>query len=235
MRATFGRAEDYRGSIVKFRTQLGRQIGFASATRDCEPLPYAFYVFAWSGGNPEPAGMLEFFFYDQAFDSYADCPFSQAFDLEHVAPMDRIVHVRSLVASSGANEAASLRILGNALASICRTFGARFLTAEADFFPDAAARSCAGAGLLRHGCYRADATEKRLVLMSPQTASTYAGTPEAGDDAALDAQLMQEIRLRGQRSVAYAAQQAQQTVRLDRLLPAHWVGVWQRQLRACVV
>ena len=38
MRATLGRAEDYRGTIVKFRTQLSREIGFAASCRDAEPL-----------------------------------------------------------------------------------------------------------------------------------------------------------------------------------------------------
>jgi hypothetical protein len=227
MRATLGRAEDYRGSIVKFRTQLSRQIGFAASCRDAEPLPFAFYLFAWDESDSEPSGMLEFFLYDQAFDSYADCPYAQVFDLEHIAPMDRIVHVRSLVANDGEHQSALLQCLSEALAAVANELGARYLTADAALLESGSLK--VSFGPTRSARYRIDGVDKTLSLVGLKPIADRPDAASATDADSIDSLLLHAIRLRGR--CAFAAK-TKPAVRLDRLLPAHWVGVWQRQLRA---
>lgn len=226
MRATIGRAEDYRGTIVKFRTQLSRQIGFAASCRDAEPLPYAFYLFAWDESDSEPLGMLEFFFYDQAFDSYADCPYAQAFDLEHIVPMDRIVHVRSLVVNEGEHQPALLQCLSETLAAAASELGARYLTADAALLESALPKLSFGA--TRSARYRIDGVDKTLSLVGLKPSAAHLDAASATDAGSIDPLLLHTIRLRGRCALAAKTKTA---VRLDRLLPAHWVGVWQRQLR----
>jgi hypothetical protein len=226
MRAMLGRAEDYRGTIMRFRAELGRKIGFAHQGADCEPLPFAFYLFVEASGanDAELCGMAELYFYDQAFDSYANCPHAEAFDLERLAPLDRVIHLRSLVVADGEHRSALLACLGQAVARLARRFGARYLTAEPLALEPDFLRACEAVGAPRTSHCSAQAREQALALVSLK--------PTADEDGAraIDALLLQTIRLRGR--CALKSKQIRTGMRLDTLLPAHWVGVWQRQLHS---
>ena len=232
MRATLGRAEDYRGTIARLRTKLSRQIGFANSCTDPAPLPYAFYLFAWDACDAEPGAMAELFFYDQAFDSYAACAYAEAFDLEHLAPMDRVIHLRSLVADDGENRAASLRCLGQAVAQLAQCLGARYMTAnpqllEADFLSEHQPQ-----GSPRPINCRTPSSEQVLSLIDLKPPVDRRENDASAALSTMDPLLLQTIRLRGQRALKVKTNPA---LRLDTLLPAHWVGVWQRQLRAYAI
>jgi hypothetical protein len=232
MRVTLGRAEEYRGTIVKLRSELSRRIGFSALCRDVEPLPYAFYLFAWDTNGTEPVGMVEFFCHDQAFDSHAVSPYSQAFDLERIVPIDRILHLRALVIRDHENEPALLRRLGEAFAHIAGKLGARYLTAEPQLLEHAFLFRCAAPGAPRTARFHTEGTRRALSLISLAATSGVPGDARSAGAFSIDPLLQQTIRLRGRRALAGERKAA---VRLDRLLPAHWVGVWQRQLRACAV
>jgi hypothetical protein len=226
MRAILGRAEDFRGTIVRFRGKLSHQIGFCSA--DTAPLPYAFYLFASESRDTEPTAMAEVFFYDQAFDSYATCTHAEAFDLERLAPLDRVIHLRSLVATDAEGRAALLRCLGQAIAQLAKHLGARYLTAEPLLLEPDFLIACAALGSPRTGRYSVQGGELALALVSLRPIAD-----ESKEDAhAIDPLLLQSIRLRGRCALKSTART---NMRLDTLLPAHWVGVWQRQLRAFAV
>lgn len=224
MRATLGRAEDYCGTITRFRAKLGRQIGFANSCADPAPLPYAFYLFAWNASDAEPNAMAELFFYDQSFDSYAACAHAEAFDLEHLAPMDRVIHLRSLVTDDSENRAELLRCLGEAITQLSLCLGTSHMTADPQLLEPSFLSACQAHGPLRTGRYYALGREQALALVSLQ--------PVASEDEtrAIDTLLLQTIRMRGR--CALKSKKMHTDIRLDTLLPAHWVGVWQRQLRS---
>lgn len=224
MRAVLGRAEDFRGTIVRFRGKLSHQIGFCST--DTAPLPYAFYLFASESRDAEPTAMAELFFYDQAFDSYSTCSFAEAFDLERLVPLNRVIHLRSLVASDAASRVALLRCLGRVVAQIATRLGARYLTADPLLLEPDFLVACAALGSPRIGRYSEQAGELALALVSLRPIAADEGLDDAH---AIDPLLLQTIRLRGHCALKA---HARTDMRLDTLLPAHWVGVWQRQLRA---
>jgi hypothetical protein len=228
MHATLGRAEDYRDTIVRFRTTLGRQIGFAKSCADPAPLPYAFYLFAWDASGAEPSAMAELFFYDQAFDSYSACPHAEAFDLEHLAPMDRVIHLRSLVGDECEHRAELLRCLGQAITQLARCLGTRFMTADPQLLETSFVSECQAHGSPRTGGYETNGAQQMLSLVSLK-ASVDAASTDATQANAIDPLLLRTIRLRGRRALEIKKNAA---ARLDALLPAHWVGVWQRQLLA---
>lgn len=229
MRVSLARAEDYRGVIVRFRTELCRRMAFAAAEFDVEPLPYAFYVFVWDGVETEPIGMVEFFFYDQAYDSYSACPHRLALDLERAASLDRILHVRSVIVGDCDNQTAVLQRLGESIVKIAGKLGGRYLTADADLLDNNCLDFRANGSAVRAGTYQMNGIEKKLCLFSVETVLERCKGDDSFAAIEFDAILLQSIRLRGRRTHECKTKVNPQ---LDRLLPAHWVGVWQRQLRS---
>jgi hypothetical protein len=229
MRVSLARAEDYRGIIVRVRTELCRRMVFSATEFDAEPLPYAFYLFVWDGVKTEPIGMAEFFFYDQAYDSYSACSHSQALDLERVASLDRIIHVRSIAVGDCNNQTAVLLRLRESIVKIAGKLGGRYLTANGDLFDNSYFDFRENVSIVRSRNYQTNGIEKKLYLFSVGTLLEHHEGDESFDPIEFDALLLQSIRLRGRRTHECKTKVNPQ---LDRLLPAHWVGVWQRQLRS---
>ncbi len=169
MRITLGRAEDYRGVILRLRTELCRRKAFSATEFDAEPLPYAFYVFVWCGVETEPIGMAEFFFYDQAYDSYSACSHRLAFDLEHLASLDRILHVRSIAIGDCEGQTAVIRWLSKSIVKIAGKLGARYLTADADLLDNNCLDFGEGVSAVAAGNYQTNGSEKKLCLFSVRT------------------------------------------------------------------
>jgi hypothetical protein len=229
MRISLARAEDYRGVIVRFRNELCRRMALGAVKFDAEPLPYAFYVFVWDNVETEPIGMAEFFFYDQAYDSYSACSHSQALDLERVASLDRIIHVRSIAVGDYDNRTAVLQRLSESIVKIAGKLGGRYLTANADLFDNSYFDFRENVSIVRAGNFQTNGIEKKLYLFSFGTVFEHCKADDSFDAIEFDALLLQSIRLRGRRTHDCKTKVNPQ---LDRLLPAHWVGVWQRQLRS---
>jgi hypothetical protein len=212
MQVRLGRSEDNVNAIVRFRSEALVRCG---EPNDIYPLPYAFYLFAFDHGAAEPLGMAEFFFYDQAFDRYDDCPYRQACDLARIACLEQAVHVRSLVVQPNSKQDALRQLLCESIVSIASELGGRCLTADAGI--DLAQLQLATRSL--RGLEPAP-TSYLVLDREASSASEAAATR-------IDMLLAQTIRRRGR----CALDAVKARPRLDRLLPAHWVGVWQRQLR----
>ncbi len=226
MQVTLQRAEDNTKVVTHFLTACREKAERPMAYENPVPLPYAFYLLAFDHKRVEPAGMVEFFFYDQAFDCYHDCPYPQAFHLSRLAPMGHVVQVRNLIVDASENRAALIRLLVDSMTFIARALGARYLTASEgiDF---AALRS-----LTREtGATQIDPVndgEKELSLLALDWAPRSATPARQFGTMSDDLLLARTIRRRGWRDFATAPNAGP---KLDKLLPAHWVGVWQRQLR----
>jgi hypothetical protein len=129
MHVRLGRSEDNVNAIVRFRSAALAQSNAAAEPNDIYPLPYALYLFAFDDGAPEPAGMAEFFVYDQAFDRFDDCPYRAALDLERIATLEQVVHVRSLVVQQDKQDTAR-RLLYESMVSTATELGGRYLSAD---------------------------------------------------------------------------------------------------------
>jgi hypothetical protein len=186
-------------------------------------------LFVWDGVKTEPIGMAEFFFYDQAYDSYSACSHSQALDLERVASLDRIIHVRSIAVGDCNNQTAVLLRLRESIVKIAGKLGGRYLTANGDLFDNSYFDFRENVSIVRSRNYQTNGIEKKLYLFSVGTLLEHHEGDESFDPIEFDALLLQSIRLRGRRTHECKTKVNPQ---LDRLLPAHWVGVWQRQLRS---
>jgi hypothetical protein len=226
MQVRLGRSEDNVNTIVRFRTEFLARSAAATGPNDVYPLPYAFYLFVFDDGAAEPTGMAEFFFYDQAFDHYDDCPYREARDTVRIAPMEQVVHVRSLVVQQHHKQDALRRSLCESMASIGSELGARYMSADAGIGVAQlqTAKLDVGASQ-RQGLQHVETT---LSILAFDLDARRAPAAEQLDVALIDMLLAQTIRRRGRRALDDAVKPGP---RLDKLLPAHWVGVWQRQLR----
>jgi hypothetical protein len=226
MYVRLGRSEDNVNTIVRFRTEFLARSDAATEPNDVYPLPYAFYLFVFDDGAAEPAGMVEFFFYDQAFDRYDDCPHLEARDAARIAPLEQVVHVRSLVIEQHHQHDALRRFLCESMVCTASELGARYMSADAAI----------GVAQLQAAKLNADASQRQglqhvettLSLLAFDLDARRAVAAEQLDVAPIDMLLAQTIRRRGRRALDNAVKPGP---RLDKLLPAHWVGVWQRQLR----
>jgi hypothetical protein len=63
-------AEEHPEVVVRFRQEICRVIGIAASDSNTQPLNCATYLFVER--DREPVGMVELFFYDQRFATYAD-------------------------------------------------------------------------------------------------------------------------------------------------------------------
>lgn len=73
--------------------------------------------------------MIEFFLYDQAFDSYETPPYSQAANLSELAPLHQMAHLRSVILAEPYRKTRLFQYLLMAMALTAFRMGARFMTA----------------------------------------------------------------------------------------------------------
>lgn len=86
MRITLQRAEDNLDVVTELLTAFRAKTAASNERKHVDPLPYVFYLLVPSeDGKTE--GMVEFFFLDQAFDCYKDCPYPQVAALSQRAPL----------------------------------------------------------------------------------------------------------------------------------------------------
>jgi hypothetical protein len=226
MRITLQRAEDNLDVVRHFLAVFRAKTAASTERKHVDPLPYAFYLLAFPSGGGKPEGMVEFFFLDQAFDCYKDCPYPQAVDLSRLAPLSQVIYLRSVIVDNQSNGRAAVRFLGESLIFIASTLGARYLTANTGIDLTVLQGLTHDGNTMPSNSYDTDAEFSVLTLdWAPRR------TPPVQQCGAIsdELQLARTIRRRGRREVAAASNAGP---KLDKLLPAHWVGVWQRQLRA---
>ena len=90
-----GAHDDY---IRRSRTEICDLIGLDPMGEAVEPLPNALYLFGFDEG-PEPVAMAEFYFYDE--DDFRTTFYRNSQELREAAPLDTLIHTRSLYVNSG--------------------------------------------------------------------------------------------------------------------------------------
>ena len=143
-------AEGHEQEIRAFRQQIGNAMGMRAEGPLLEPLPHAFYLFAYQEHDQPPAGMIEFFFYEDAFASYEKAVYNEAYDLSSIGPMNELVHVRSLVVKD--QHRGSLFVhLCSAMIEVSSALSRRYLTVVTRDNQNAALRFYQNAGMQRLG------------------------------------------------------------------------------------
>lgn len=134
--------------------------------------------------------------------------------------------MRSVIVNNQNNERAVVRLLGESLIFIASTLGARYLTASTGIDLTLLQGLTPDGNTMPSNNYNFD-TEFSLLTLdeAPRRTPLVQQCGTISDEL----QLARTIRRRGRREVAGASNAGP---KLDKLLPAHWVGLWQRQLRA---
>ena len=226
MRITLQRAEDNLDVVTELLTVFRAKTAASTERKHVDPLPYAFYLLAFPREDGKPEDMVEFFFLDQAFDFYKDCPYPQVATLSQLAPLSQVVHVRSVIINNQNNGREVVRLLGESLIFIASTLGARYLTASTGIDLTWLQGLTPDGNTMPSNNYNAD-TEFSLLTLdgAPRRTPLVQQYGTISDEL----QLARVMRRRGRREFN-AGPNAHP--KLDKLLPAHWVGLWQRQLRA---
>jgi hypothetical protein len=120
-------AEERPETIVRFREEICRVIGIDPGGPNVQPLDFATYFFVEQ--DHVPVGMVELFFYDQCFATYADAPYARAADLSALAPLRELAHVGSVIVESPHRGTRAFLFLTAAMILGAQCMGARYLTA----------------------------------------------------------------------------------------------------------
>jgi len=123
-------AEQSYDSIRKFRQTICAEIGLDVNGASVTPLPYAFYLLAFAGNSKDPVGMVEFFFYEQAFNNYSESVYNQAYHLSAIAPPHELVHARSMIITEPYRRTRLFLYLCGAMIQLAHHMGAQYLTAS---------------------------------------------------------------------------------------------------------
>jgi len=116
--------------IYEMRKKVLAAMGAPVETKAADPLPFAFYVFAYNKKGETPIAFTEFFIYDQRFESFEDSQYGKAADLANYGDLSEFTHIRSLYISSQARRVGTLyRILSQSLVIISVEFGVKYATA----------------------------------------------------------------------------------------------------------
>lgn len=155
-RVTVELPEHRYDTIRAFRQEICRTVGLDPEGPAADPLPYATYLFVYPpagrvGEVSEPAGMVEFFLYDQAFDSYESAPYSEAANLAELAPMGQMAHLRSVILAEQYRKTRLFQYLLMAMALTAFRMGARFMTAGTGLHNHSILALHQGAGMRRLG------------------------------------------------------------------------------------
>lgn len=97
MSFVLSRATGREAEVRAFRRDIASALQAYVDSAQLEPLPHSFYIFAYENRDEAPVGMIEFYFYEDAFTCYEDAFYAQAYDLAKLGPMHELVHVRSVI------------------------------------------------------------------------------------------------------------------------------------------
>ena len=160
--------------IREFRRDICQRIGMSPNGPGVHPLPHAFYLFARENRYSDPAGMIEFFFYDDAFADYSDSVYSQAGDLSQVAPMQEMIHVRSVIIDEAHRNSKMFLHLCAALMATAWDMGARFMTASTSTNYQYILGLHKNAGMKRLGVFTLDGAAQQLSFLELEPVASRA-------------------------------------------------------------
>lgn len=158
-------AERQRAAIRAFRRDICRTIHLDVGGPAAQPLDYASYLFLFADGETEPAGMVEFFFYDQAFATFSDAVYSQAADLSAYGSLADLVHLRSVILEPGMRHTRVFVYLMAATVLVTHELGATHLTAGTGIHNEAILALHRRAGMTPLGQYVVDGASQQLSLL----------------------------------------------------------------------
>ncbi|HET9956735.1 MAG TPA: hypothetical protein VFQ61_19705, partial [Polyangiaceae bacterium] len=159
-------AERERAAIRAFREDICRTIRLEVGGPAAEPLDYGSYLFLFAEGETQPAGMVEFFFYDQAFAAFSDAVYSQAADLGTYGSLADLVHLRSVILEVGIRHTRVFVYLMAATVLVTQRLGATHLTAGTGIHNDAILALHRRAGMTPLGRYVVDGAPQQLSLLA---------------------------------------------------------------------
>ncbi|MFI5268176.1 MAG: GNAT family N-acetyltransferase [Chloroflexota bacterium] len=151
--------------VIRFRQEICRGVGLNPEGPAAQPLDVASYLFAMVDGCSPPVGMIEFFFYDQAFRSFSDAVYSQAADLGAIAPMSEMAHIRSVFVAADWRRTPLFRYLMAAMVVSAHRMGARYMTAGTGLHNRAILALHRRAGMAPLGQYEVDGSAQQLSLL----------------------------------------------------------------------
>ena len=158
-------AEHERAAIRTFRQDICRTIRLDVQGPAAQPLDYASYLFLFANGETHPAGMVEFFFFDQAFASFSDAVYSQAADLAAYGSLADLVHLRSVILEAGIRHTRVFVYLMAAMVLVTHQLGATHLTAGTGIHNDTILTLHRRAGMTPLGEYVVDGAPQQLSLL----------------------------------------------------------------------
>lgn len=189
--------ERHHDTIVAFRQEICSIIGLDPHGLLTAPLPFAAYLFVYPDQGQAPAGMVEFFFYDQAYDTYAGAPYSQAADLEQIAPMHQMAHVRSVILTAPYRQSRLFQYLCMGMTMAASHMGARFITAGTGLHNHSILALHRKAGMRKLGTYTfGDGAVQQLSLLDLEPIARRVMAMQCPRFLHLDPSLLQEVRHR---------------------------------------
>lgn len=158
-------AEHEPSAIRAFRQDICRTIRLDPRGPAAEPLEYASYLFVFADGEAHPAGMVEFFFFDQAFTSFSDAVYSQAADLSVYGALTELAHLRSVILERGVRHTRLFAYLMAAMVLVTHGLGAKHLTAGTGVHNEAILALHRRAGMTALGQYVVDGAPQQLSIL----------------------------------------------------------------------
>ncbi len=189
-------AEREWSAIRAFRQDICRTIRLDADGPAAQPLDYASYLFVFAKGEAQPAGMVEFFFYDQAFAEFSDAVYSGAADLNAYGSTAELAHLRSVILEGGQRHTRLFAYLMAAMVIVAHGMGASHLTAGTGVHNDAILALHRRAGMTPLGRYVVDGSPQQLSLLElPPLVQRARGLLERGG-VALEDSAARELRER---------------------------------------
>ena len=187
------RKDGYENSIRAFRKQISTRLGM-NPSLTAEPLPHAWYVFGFREERALPVGMTEFFFYDDAYETYASSPYNKAYELSTIAPMGEVIHLRSLaIEEEHRNPMLFLRLCA-ATIEIASNLGARYMTAATCAHYDYILALYERAGMVKLGNFTTNGAPCQLSLLALAAAGRRAQRLQRRRAPGYGADLLREVR-----------------------------------------
>ena len=159
MKLMLQRAGRYDAYIRRSRLEICNLIGLDPVGEAVEPLPHAFYLFGFDD-SPDPVAMAEFFFYDE--DDFRTAFYRNSPELRDAAPLDALIHTRSLFVNSGHRHSIGFVYLVAGLVEVAHRLGARYMTAATAADNAYLTGLHATAGMRKIAVYPMDGTMQQL-------------------------------------------------------------------------
>jgi hypothetical protein len=202
MNVILQRAGEHDAYIRRSRTEICGLIGLQPEGHAVEPVPYGLYLFVFDDGS-EPAGMAEFYFYDE--DDYRRCFYDGSRELKAIAPLSELIHVRSLYMGSEKRKSIRFLYLVAALVDVAHALGARYMTAGTSVDNDYILGLHATAGMRKVGAFEVDGSLQQLSLMDLTPMAIRARTLRRRAQVTIERGLAAELALRGSGVMAATA------------------------------